>query len=209
VFNELYMCIPSDEGSNPFGIAAIEACIEPMSKHEPAVFGVDLAKSVDWTVIVGLDVEGRCCAFERFQKPWQETIDRVAEVCRGKHALVDSTGVGDPIVEILQRAHTNAEGYNFSLKSKQQLMEGLAVDIQQQHVRFPEGPIAQELRDFEYEYTRTGVRYTAPEGLHDDCVMALALATRHWVTHPYPVTEEPPGMWSPAWWERRQKKSSW
>ncbi len=29
---------------------------------------------------------------------------------------------------------------------------------------------------FEYEATRTGVRYTAPEGLHDDCVVALALA---------------------------------
>lgn len=33
-----------------------------------------------------------------------------------------------------------------------------------------------ELESFEYEYTRTGVRYTAPEGMHDDCVMALALA---------------------------------
>ncbi len=30
--------------------------------------------------------------------------------------------------------------------------------------------------NFEFEYTRTGVRYTAPSGLHDDCVMALALA---------------------------------
>jgi len=25
-------------------------------------------------------------------------------------------------------------------------------------------------------YTNTGVRYTAPVGFHDDCVMALALA---------------------------------
>jgi hypothetical protein len=33
-----------------------------------------------------------------------------------------------------------------------------------------------ELETFEYEYTRTGVRYSAPEGLHDDCVCALALA---------------------------------
>jgi hypothetical protein len=55
-------------------------------------------------------------------------------------------------------------------------MEGLALAIQQRKVLFPEGPIKDELENFEFEYTRTGVRYTAPEGLHDDCVCALALA---------------------------------
>jgi hypothetical protein len=55
-------------------------------------------------------------------------------------------------------------------------MEGLAVAIQQREITFPEGPITNELNAFEYEYTRTGVRYSAPEGMHDDCVMALALA---------------------------------
>ena len=43
-------------------------------------------------------------------------------------------------------------------------------------VFFPEEPIGSEMENFEFEYTRTGVRYTAPVGLHDDCVMALALA---------------------------------
>ena len=33
-----------------------------------------------------------------------------------------------------------------------------------------------ELESFEYEPTRTGARHAAPEGLHDDCVMALVLA---------------------------------
>ena len=37
-----------------------------------------------------------------------------------------------------------------------------------------------ELETFEYEYTRTGVRYTAPTGLHDDGVCALALALKCW-----------------------------
>jgi hypothetical protein len=31
------------------------------------------------------------------------------------------------------------------------------------------------MRNFEFEYTRTGVRYTAPTGLHDDAVCGLAL----------------------------------
>ncbi len=200
VFNELYMCIPSDEGSNPFGIAAIERCIEPMSTHTAAVFGVDLAKSVDWTVIVGLDIEGRCCRFERFQAPWQETIEKIASTCGYTYTLVDSTGVGDPVLEALQRGGLdNYEGYKFSAQSKQQLMEGLAVAIHQRANHFPEGPIAQELRDFEYEYTKTGVRYSAPEGLHDDCVMALALASRRLVTEPYPVKKEELARFSSGW----------
>ena len=89
---------------------------------------------------------------------------------------MDSTGVGDPIVEQLQRQHPRIKGFKFTSQSKQQLIEGLVVAVQGQQVKFPEGVIADEMRNFEFEYTRTGVRYTAPQGLHDDCVMALALA---------------------------------
>ena len=64
--------------------------------------------------------------------------------------LVDSTGVGDPIVERLQRiSDGNFQGFHFSAPSKQKLMEGLAVAIQQQRVRFPSGPITSELETFE------------------------------------------------------------
>jgi hypothetical protein len=55
-------------------------------------------------------------------------------------------------------------------------MEGLAVAIQQREITYPEGVIVNELQSFEYVYTRTGVHYSAPTGLHDDCVMALGLA---------------------------------
>jgi len=58
-------------------------------------------------------------------------------------------------------------------------MEELALTIQQQLIGVPEGPITTELESFEYELTRTGVRYSAPGGLHDDCVCALALANHH------------------------------
>ena len=95
-------------------------------------------------------------------------------------ALVDSTGVGDPVLEAVQRhgrtAGGQVEGFKFSATSKQQLMEGLAIAIQQQQIHFPAGTLVDELETFEYAYTRTGVHYTAPAGLHDDAVCALALA---------------------------------
>lgn len=179
VFAELYEGIPSEDGSNPFGYASIAACIQPLTSGPPSCFGSDLAKSQDWTVYVGLDTGGHCCMFDRWQHvPWNQTMDRLASVIGERQALIDSTGVGDPVVEELQRRCPAVEGFKFTGPSKQQLMEGLAVAIQQRNVTFPDGVIRSELESFEYEATRTGVRYSAPEGMHDDCVMALALAVR-------------------------------
>lgn len=177
VFRELYLAEPSDDQGNPFGIVAIQDCIGPMSDSRPVCFGLDLAKSHDWCVLIGLDQERRVCVFERFQTPWNQTIETVRRIVQSVPTLVDSTGVGDPVLEALQKgSRGNYEGYKFTSGSKQQLMEGLAVAIQKQEITFPEGPIVRELEAFEYEYTRTGVRYSAPQGMHDDCVCALALA---------------------------------
>ncbi|ANS03219.1 hypothetical protein [uncultured Mediterranean phage uvDeep-CGR2-KM18-C74] len=176
VFRELYLAEPSDDGGNPFGQSAIRECVGPLSEAPVVVYGIDLAKSVDWTVIVGLDNSGSVASFDRFQLPWEETVRRILSVVGDIPAVVDSTGVGDPIVERLQRDLPHVEGFHFSSSSKQRLMEGLAVAIQSKEITFPEGPLLSELDVFAYEYTRTGVRYSAPNGLHDDCVMALALA---------------------------------
>ncbi len=178
-FRELYFCEPSDDGGNPFGIKAIQSCIMPMqSISAVAVFGVDLAKSCDWTWIIGLDEAGHEVFSERWQGDWGRTRSKLVQLIGDTPAKVDSTGVGDPIVEDLQRQCAAVQSYKFTSQSKQQLMEGLASGIQRQMVRFADKILINELETFEYEYTRTGVRYTAPEGLHDDGVCALALAYR-------------------------------
>ena len=177
-FRELYLAEPADDGGNPFGLAAIASCVAPMSTEPPACYGWDLAKSQDWTVGIGLDRDRVTSYFDRWQGPWETTVRRIVADTHAP-ALVDSTGVGDPVLEQLQRANSlYFEGFKFTGPSKQQLMEGLSVAIQQRDIYFPDGPIRDELDEFEYEYTRTGVRYRAPDGLHDDCVMALALACR-------------------------------
>lgn len=178
VFQQEYMANPAENASNPFGSSFIRQCTFPMSTAAPVVFGVDLAKSVDWTVIVGMDNSGSVCYFDRFQKDWRQTKDTIVNLPKVP-ILMDTTGVGDPIFEDLVLANVPVTGYKFTSASKQQLMEGLASAIQQRKIQFPEGPISQELEIFEYQYTATGVRYSAPSGFHDDCVMALALAWQH------------------------------
>ena len=180
VFKELYLAEPSDDAGNPFGLAAIQACLSQMSTADPHVWGWDLAKSVDWTVGIALDKEGRVCRLERWQAPWRSTTRDILAMTRQTEALVDSTGVGDPILEDLQANADNFEGFKFTSSSKQQLMEGLAVAIQNREVTIPDGVLRRELESFEYVYTRTGVKYSAPEGSHDDCVCALALAVSKW-----------------------------
>jgi len=178
-WRELYLAEASDDGGNPFGLTHIEACVAPLSTKPARWWGWDLAKRQDYTVGIGIDADGHCCRFERFNRiPWGEIMNRIIVATGGRPALVDSTGVGDPIVEQLQKSNgSHFEGYHFTPSSKQKLMEGLAVAIQGRTVSYPRGVIVQELEQFEYEATRTGVRYSAPAGYYDDCVVALSLAS--------------------------------
>lgn len=202
VFQELYMAEASEDEGNPFGHDAIDRCTVPIMEDKvPVVWGWDLAKSVDWTVGIGMTREGYVCRFKRWQSvPWEETVNLILASIGRTPALIDSTGVGDPIVETLQRRtggqpgaeYNQVEGYQFTSKSKQQLMEQLALSIQSGGITFPEGPITIELKQFEYEYAGqdgryTGVKYSAPPSCHDDCVMALALADMHRTRGPKPL----------------------
>lgn len=175
VFKELYLAEPNEDGANPFGLTHISNC-KRKPTGTPEVFGIDLAKSHDWSVCIGIDANGGCHLIDRWQGDWATTEAKIKDIVRNKKALIDSTGVGDPIVENLQRICSGVEGFKFSQSSKQQIMEGLAAAIQQGKIHFDDSRIIEELEAFEFEYTRTGVRYSAPQGVHDDIVCALALA---------------------------------
>jgi hypothetical protein len=174
-FSQEYLAEFNDNIANPFGFPYIQQCTFPLSKEQSVCFGIDLAKSHDWTVVIGLDKNASVCYFDRFQKPWPETLETIARLPRVPIS-VDSTGVGDPIVEDFQRLRPDVIGFKFTQHSKQQIMIGLAVAIQKRLITFPDNEIKSELENFEYEYTNSGVIYSAPSGLHDDCVCALALA---------------------------------
>lgn len=188
VFRELYLAEPADDGGNPFGLQHIEACkVEGLSSKPPVAYGIDLAKKQDFLVVIGLDEDGAVCRFHRWQGiPWRASITRIHEIVgEDVPALVDSTGIGDPVLEELQVGHGNFVGYAFTAASKQKLMEGLAVSIQGHEIHYPSGRIASELEAFEYIYTRTGVRYGVSDDAqdsHDDAVCALALAREQWTT---------------------------
>jgi len=177
VFNELYLNIPNDENSNPFGIKHIAGAVRDISSKQPVKFGVDLAKSEDWTVIIGLDEDGCVCWYERFQADWTVTIEKLKRL-PNVPMLLDGSGNGSPVVEILQKSKSRVEGFVFTSKSKQQLMEGLAIAIQHQEVFFPDNEIRAELDAFAYGLSQSGNIIYTTHLKHDDCVCALALAVK-------------------------------
>lgn len=221
IFAQEYEGIPAPDGGNPFGVDSIRAClmtVEESLKAQAAqtvAWGWDFARAQDWTVGIGLDRLYRVTRFHRWQRlPWGETKRDVVKHTANLPAWGDSTGVGDAVVEDLQRAGCPMIGVTFSRPEKQRLMERLAGAIQQRKVRFPDGPIRAELEAFGYEYTASGVKYTGPAGMHDDCVMALALAVYgrdQFGVIPEPEVERPvPLDKHPGWdWDRKERKPRW
>ncbi len=143
--------------------------------------GVDLARVRDFTVVTVVDDEGRQVWFERVRGlSWERQVALVARVCSayGCPAVVDATGVGDPVVERLRSAGVAVVPFKFSALSKQALMENLALRLEAGELRLMDlGVQTAELEGFEYSASvGGGVRMSAPSGGHDDCVCALALA---------------------------------
>lgn len=153
------------------------------------VMGVDLAKTVDFTVLTVVDsVTREVVAWERFQDlAWSIQKLRVQELARRYNnalCVIDSTGVGDPIAEDLSHSGLSLwyqgekPGFKFTNDSKNQLINNLAIAIEQRRITFPSEPIlVDELQAFEYSITDGGrIKYGAPDGKHDDAVISLALA---------------------------------
>lgn len=184
VFEQEYMANPMENAANPFGSEHINKCTKELSKQPTEYYGIDLAKSVDWTVIIGMDKQGNTTEVHRFQKDWLQTKESILSICnKNKPIVIDSTGVGDAIVEDLQKHFNSMHGFKYTATSKQQLMESLASSIHKGEISYPNGPVKDELEIFEYIFTSTGVRYSAPQGFHDDCVNALALANKCCIEH--------------------------
>ncbi len=200
IFRQLYMAEAADDGENPFGLDAIRACcdgIGSFSTEYPAAGGVDLAgrgaqniaprstapADRDYTAIVMLDRNGHATHIERFRKTHTETTDRIVQKVGRSPVLLDSTGSGDAIVETLQRrGDMQALGYTFTERSRQELLEHLALYIGEGDVHWPDvgdgSKLRAELESFEYIYSRRGVRWACPDSMHDDLAMALGLAVK-------------------------------
>lgn len=168
----------------------VRGCIDPRSHLEDGpphrmaqyVMGVDLAKHQDYTVVCVADVQARrLVAFDRWNEAdWGLTKARIAEMAkRWNDAVVwmDATGVGDPVYDDLKRGGLRIHPYTLTSTSKQVLIENAVLMVEQQRVAFPNvRALVDELEAYQYVTSAAGnLKMSAPEGLHDDAVIAFAL----------------------------------
>lgn len=158
---------------------------EPLSGHN-YVMGVDLARLKDFSVITVMDKDLRHVVyFDRFnQISWEVQYSKIIQTAKKYRATVcvDSTGLGDPIVETLQRAGIRVSPYKIhSSTAKTQLIDKLRVALEKEQISFPRIPVLiHELETYEQEVTSSGtVKFSAPHGKFDDCVISLALC--YWI----------------------------
>jgi phage terminase large subunit-like protein len=158
-------------------------CLKDVIAGHRYVMGVDLGKHEDFTVLTVIDqANNNVVFFDRFQKidyPFQrQRIIATAKRYNNARVTIDSTSVGEPIKDDLERDGLFIDDFNFSNKSKKELIEKGSIYIEQKHVWIPFNTVLiEELEAFGYEISASGnVIYGAPSGFHDDCVISLCLA---------------------------------
>ena len=166
----------------------IQACtmgsldsIHTIPMNGPYVGGLDLAKHEDFTVLSILDARGRLAWHERMQRQdWPVMKARVIDAAKRykAHLTVEQNHVGDVVLDDLREAGVSCEGFSTTGKSKQGLIQELMIALERALISFPDIPeLLTELAIFEYNRMPSGhIQYSAPQGAHDDEVMALALA---------------------------------
>lgn len=197
VKQEIYAEFLEDTGVVFRNVTAIATAqpAKPIIGHS-YVMGVDLAKVQDFTVITVYDRKTNKQVYQdRFNKlDWgyqKMKIKEVATFYNKALAIVDATGIGDPIVDDLLRSGVAVEPVHLTNEIKKQIIEKLATWIELGKINIlnvPETII--ELNSFTYDISTTGkVMYNAPAGFHDDIVISHALAV--WSLTPLSVYVKP------------------
>ena len=161
----------------------MQAVPKPPESGHVYVMGVDLAKVQDFTVITVYDRETNSQVYQdRFKTldwPFQKKkIAAVSNHYNNALVVIDATGLGDPIADDLSREHIPVEPIKLSNESKKEIIEKMVIYIEQRKIlMLPIDDTLQEFTNFTYDLTSTGrIKYEAPQGFHDDIVMAHGLA---------------------------------
>lgn len=147
------------------------------------VAGVDWGRTNDFTVVTVMDaLTHEVMAIDRFnQVDYSLQLARLQGVFNQWQMttiVAEANSMGQPLVEQLMRLGLPVQPFTTSNASKAQVIESLALELEQGLVVLPNyEPLLLELEAFGMERLPSGlIRYSAPDGIHDDCVMSLALA---------------------------------
>ena len=147
------------------------------------IAGVDVAAAVDYTVISVIDVQSKNLVYkDRFNRVDYNVLeDRLESVYR-RFKLdvmkIEANSIGQGVIDHLYNRRVNVQPFTTTNATKQQIITSLQSAFEHGEIGIYNDPVLiGELLSYESKRTPSGsFTYNAPEGLHDDCVMSLALA---------------------------------
>jgi len=180
VFRNIAACMFAPAGAQPDD-----------HKNHRIVFGVDWGKQSDYTAVsVGCadcKVEVARDRFNQIDYVFQRgRLMVIAEKWKPARVLAESNAMGTPIIEMLLRDGLPVMAFDTTPSSKPPLIENLALVFEREEFQYIDDPVWRgELEAYERKISPVTGRsqYSAPEGVHDDTVIARALMTRAATTY--------------------------
>lgn len=162
--------------------ATSELITEPVKDHQ-YIAGVDVASSVDYTVISVMDVaEKRLVYMDRFNRVDYNVLEDRLQACYDTFKLdamtIEANSIGQPVIDSLSNRDMNIIPFTTTNATKQEIIMQLQSAFEHGEIKILNNPVLiGELLSFESKRNASGsFSYSAPEGQHDDCVMSLAIA---------------------------------
>lgn len=163
--------------------AVAQTQMYPTQGHSYMI-GCDWGRIDDWSVFAVYDItSGELVNLRRYR-----ALNYVEQQIPKLRTLIDTfkplgivgetNGVGRPLVDYLQSLALPVIEFTMSLTTKNSLVELIAVGLETGTLRIINDPVLiDELESFEIHKLPSGrVTYRAPQGQHDDTVIALGLA---------------------------------
>ena len=150
--------------------------------------GLDLGKYRDFSVLSVVEVEDSSIKLIHLHQfplktPYASVIGYVKTLCdrwnRINKVLVDMSGVGDYIVEDMVNAGiSRTEGVKFTVETKQKMAQWLKQCMVEERLKIPyDSDLIAELNIERFELSKDGkIKFSHPEGTHDDRFWSLALS---------------------------------
>lgn len=167
---------------------------EPRANHR-YIGGVDWGKSSDFTAAAIIDADSRSLVcLDRFNLVdytlQRNRISALHERWKPVAWHIETNAAGEPNIEMLLADGLPVRRFTTTAQTKRPLIEGLAQAFELGAIRITPDPVLiSELEAYERKTSAaTGAStYSAPDGLHDDTVIALALSW-HGASQPSAMT---------------------
>jgi hypothetical protein len=195
-FAQEYEAIFLQDGGGVFRRVAEAATAERQEQalegHQ-YVIGVDWGRTNDATVFKVIDATLReeCYSDRMLQTDFRTQLTRLQALAErfGQPAIVgEYNSIGGPQVEALQNMGLAVQPFTTTNATKAKIIDMLALAFERGELKILNDPLTvTELQAYESERLPSGlIRYGAPDGMHDDAVIALCLA---WYGASYAATD--------------------